>query len=168
MKEHKILVKAWMTKMDKGLPMRTMVGTIERQSSKAYYMKLHGQPEPSTKCLHCNRKLTHPVSQIYGIGPICGQHYHINPLNSEKELEEKMEEIKSKLESITWEGWIPKSQILEMNEVSTQLDEVLEKASEKFDVVFKYEGVLYRTVTNADKLYEIRQNSEIIELEQVI
>lgn len=169
MREYKVLVKRWLTREDNKnpIPMRTMVGTIVKQTNKAYLMRLHGRPEPSSKCLHCNKTLTHPVSVLYGVGPVCGKHMHINPLSSEEELQEKMDEIKAKLKAVTWEGWIPKSQIVEMTEIGVELDEVLEEASARYDVSFKYEGKIYRTQTNSDKLLEIRQNAEIIDLEQI-
>lgn len=165
---YKITVRAWMTKKEENpLPMRTMVGIIERETTKAYYMKLHGKPEPSSKCLHCGRKITHPVSLAIGIGPICGGHYHINPYDTQEELEAHIEEIKSKLKSVTWEGWIPKSQITEMIEVEDEEEMVKQEQEQKFLVVFKYNGQIYRTITNNEKLTKIRENSEIIELEQI-
>lgn len=169
MKEYKVLVKQFMVKYaDNKMPMRTMVGTIEKETPKAYFMKLYGKPEPSTKCLHCNRKLVHPVSLLYGIGPVCMGHMHMNPFDTEEELQEHYEELKSQMAELKWKGWIPKSQIVEKELISSELDEILEEASERFDVVFKYEGKIYRTKTNSEKLYEIRQRAEIIELEQVV
>jgi len=169
MREYKVLVKRWLTRDDvkNPMPMRTMVGTIEKQTAKAYLMRLHGKPEPSSKCLHCNRTLTHPVSLLYGIGPVCGKHWHINPLSSEEELQEKMDEIKEKLKAVTWEGWIPKSQIVEMTEIGVELDEVLEEASIMYDVLFKYEGKLFKRKVDDENLLRVRQNAEIIELEQI-
>ena len=151
---YKITVRAWMTKKEENpLPMRTMVGTIERETTKAYYMKLHGKPEQSSKCLHC--------------GPICGGHYHINPYDTQEELEAHIEEIRAKLKSVTWEGWIPKSQITEMIEVEDEEETIEQKQEQMFLVVFKYNGQTYRTTTNAEKLAKIREHSEIIELEQI-
>lgn len=165
--EYRIKVKKWMTiKEDNPIPMRVMFGKILRETQKAIYVSVYGKPEPSTTCLHCGRKLTHPVSLLFGIGPICGGHYHINPLNSEEELQERIEEIKQKLADVKWEGWIPKSQIVEMTEVKEEKEEKVELKKE-FLVIFKYEGKVYKTITDNKKLQKIRENSEIIELEKI-
>lgn len=102
------------------MPMRVMVGEVLEETKGMYRMKLHGKPEPSSYCLHCGRALNHPVSVLYGIGPICGEHYHINPLGSEEELKAVMEEIKVKLANITWTGWIIKSAVEEWDEIKEE------------------------------------------------
>jgi hypothetical protein len=107
----KFTVKRWLTKTDKPVPMRTMKGTILRETAKAIHVRLEGFLEPSKVCLHCGRKLTHKVSLLYGIGPICGQHFHINPLASEEELEKHYDRMKAQMERVQWEGWLPKSQV---------------------------------------------------------
>jgi hypothetical protein len=110
-----IKVKQWMTRVDKNpVPCREMAGEIVRETAKAVLVKLHGLLQPSDTCLHCGRELTHPVSLLYGIGPVCGKHFHINPLSSEAELMEKYEEMKAKMAAVKWEGWLPKSSIEEM------------------------------------------------------
>ncbi len=128
---YRVKVKKYMTKqssptfdfMDKwndGVPMPLveMVGTVEKQTPGMYYMHLHGEVnENATTCMHCGRKLTNPVSKLYGLGPECGQHAYINPYNTEEELMQHMEEIKTQLRSITWKGWIIKSAITEWEEV---------------------------------------------------
>lgn len=125
-KEIKIKVKLWLTKPDftknNPMPMRVMFGYIERETAKAYLIKVHGKPEPASVCMRCGRKLDHPVSVLYGIGPECGSHWHINPLKSEEELTEVMEEIKKKLEDTTWTGWIPKSGVEELEETGETIE----------------------------------------------
>lgn len=110
-----IKVRQWLTKKDNNpIPMRTMEGVVLQETQKAYKVRLNGHLRPSSNCNHCGRRITHPVSLLYGLGSTCGQHFHINPLGSEEELKRNYEQMKKKMEKITWEGWIPKSQIESM------------------------------------------------------
>jgi hypothetical protein len=54
---------------------------------------------------------------MYGLGPICGGHFHINPCDNEQQLKARYDDMKRKMESVTWEGWIPRSQIESMQTV---------------------------------------------------
>ena len=118
--EHVITVKQYMTKpaspefdfMAKWnnncpMPMRTMVGTVEKETKGMVYMKLHGQGLPTITCMRCGRELTNPVSRHYGLGIECirkvGMPYDVSEVDS----------IKEALVNIIWEGWIPKSAIIE-------------------------------------------------------
>jgi hypothetical protein len=112
-------VKQWLTRRDTNpIPMRTMEGVITRETNKAVHVKLNGLLKPSKQCLHCGRKLTHPVSLLYGLGPVCGGHFHINPCSSEQELQKQYDSMRETMNNVTWEGWIPKSQIENMEVVS--------------------------------------------------
>lgn len=128
--KYKITVKSYMTepatstfdfqdKWNKGIPMPmvTMIGTVIKETRGMFYMELHGQAEPTCNCLHCGRSLTNKVSMLYGIGPICGEHYGINPFDTEEELNEHFEELKKKISEIKWEGWVIKSAIKEYTEL---------------------------------------------------
>jgi len=95
------------------MPMRVMVGNILDETKGMVKMALFAKPMPSSICMKCGRTLTHPVSLHYGIGPECGNHFHISPFNSEEELAESMEELKNKMADIKWVGWIIKSAIEE-------------------------------------------------------
>lgn len=107
----------------KPMPMRTMHGELLEETKGMYKMKLMGKVEPSTSCLHCNRELTNPVSFIYGIGPICGQHYNIAPPKNVREYKARKDEIKKKLEQATiWEGWVIKKAIEELVESKEEVD----------------------------------------------
>ncbi|AEO93883.1 gp639 [Bacillus phage G] len=159
----KVLVKPFMVKKPGGMPMRTMFGTIVNETAKAIQVKLYCKPEKSSVCLHCNRKLTHPISKLYGLGPICGQHYYIAPFQSEEALEEGYNELDSKLKSITWEGWIPKSLIMDLERLE---DSAVEE--QRFEVSFKFDGQLYKSVVGKENLNKIRHHSEeIVELVQI-
>jgi hypothetical protein len=118
MKEYRVKVRQWLTRTaEKPIPCREMIGRIERETAKAYLLELRGFLAPSTTCLHCGRELTHPVSLLYGLGPVCGGHFHINPLGSEAELKARYAEMQQKMGEVRWKGWVPKSGIEQMREV---------------------------------------------------
>lgn len=97
------------------MPLRTMVGTVERETKGMVYMKLHGDiyAERVTVCMKCGRVLTNPVSQFFGLGPECGGHNYVNPFDTEEELHAAVDTFRKQLQDITWEGWIIKSAITE-------------------------------------------------------
>lgn len=95
------------------MPLRTMVGTVEKETRGMIYMNLHGQAEPVIKCMRCGRTLTNPVSKMYGIGPECITKV---PFIMNLDIND-VDEIKKRLVDVTWSGWIIKSAILEKEEV---------------------------------------------------
>ena len=126
--EHVITVRQYMTKpaspefdfMEKWnnnipMPMRTMVGTVEKETRGMVYMKLHAEilAERTFTCMCCGRALTNPVSQFFGVGPECGGHNYTHPFDTDEELKQAVEAYKTYLANITWEGWIIKSAITE-------------------------------------------------------
>lgn len=131
---YKITVRQYMTKPanpsfdfmakwnnDIPMPMRTMVGTIEKETSGMVYMHLHGDitSEVTQYCMKCGKPITNPVSQFFGMGPECGGHNYTNPFESEEELKSVVESYRRNyLQKITWSGWIIKSAIIEREEVS--------------------------------------------------
>lgn len=126
--QKKITVKQYMTRKatedftfmrewnnDIPMPLRTMIGTVEKETRGMVYMKLHGDitEEKTLHCLKCGRPITNPVSQYFGMGPECGGHNYINPFYSKEELENAVKEYRENvLKNITWEGWLPKSSII--------------------------------------------------------
>ena len=127
--EYKITVKSYMTKKatadfdfmlkfnhDKPMPMRTMVGHYTKETRGMYYMVLHCDilEEQTQTCMCCGRPITNPVSQYFGVGPICGNHNYVNPFSTEKELKDAVAEYRKKLNNIVWEGWVIRSSITEM------------------------------------------------------
>ena len=124
----KITVKQYMTRQatpefdfmkqwnnDVPMPLRTMIGTVEKETRGMVYMKLHGDitEEKTLHCLKCGRPITNPVSQYFGMGPECGCHNYINPFYSKEELENAIKDYREKvLHNMTWEGWIIKSAII--------------------------------------------------------
>lgn len=130
--EYQITVKRYMTQkasatfdfMEKWnnnipMPLRTMVGTVEKETRGMVYMKLHGDiiEERVCSCMKCGRVLTNPVSQYFGIGPECGGHNYVHPFNTDEELKAAVDAYKKQLRDIKWEGWVIKSAITERKEV---------------------------------------------------
>lgn len=126
---YKITVRQYMTKPPtvdfdfhtkwnggKPVPFRTMVGKILKETPGMYKMSLHAEitEEVSCTCMKCGRPLNNPVSQFFGIGPECGEHGYINPFETEEELKEAVAKFKAQLREITWEGWIIKKAIENM------------------------------------------------------
>lgn len=127
-REYVVRVHEWMTKegMDfnkswnngRAMPFRVMSGKVMKETRGMVYMTLKARRLKTDYCMKCGRPLTHPVSRLYGLGPECGQHFHINPFNTEEELRSAVGELDRKLSEITWSGWIAKSGIeyaLEVN-----------------------------------------------------
>lgn len=123
--EYQITVKRYMTQTatpefdfmkrwnnNNPMPLRTMIGTIEKETRGMIYMKLHGQAEPVIRCMRCGRFLTNPISQHYGIGPEC-----MSKLGLVCDIDD-VDTITKKLVDVTWEGWIVKSAITERKEVA--------------------------------------------------
>lgn len=138
-KEYKIEVRQFLTKPNpkypdkEPVPMRVMYGTIERETPKGLLVKMKGKPAPTSHCMVCGRQLKHPVSLLYGIGPECGEHYHINPFGTEEELNEHYESLRQKLADVTYDGWLPKFFVTcsETGETITRKDEPQEQPKPK-------------------------------------
>ena len=130
--QYKITVKKYMTQKgspsfdfmtkwnnDNPMPLRTMIGTVEKETRGMVYMNLHGDiyAEKICTCMKCGRALTNPVSQFFGIGPECGGHNYVNPFSSDAELKAAVSAYKAQLQNIKWSGWIIKSAITEKEEI---------------------------------------------------
>ena len=124
--EYKVTVRAYMTKPasvdfdfmekwnnNKPMPLRTMIGTIEKETKGMVYMKLHGFGEKTITCMRCGKELTNPISRLYGIGPEC---IHKIPMFANIDIEEA-ERIRDELVKVEWEGWIIKSAIITKEEI---------------------------------------------------
>ena len=122
--ELKITVKPYMTKEatpefdfmlkwnnNKPMPMRTMIGTVEKETKGMIYMNLHGFAQRTITCACCGKELTNPVSRLYGIGPVC-----LAKIGIKRDIED-VENIKEELVNVKWSGWIIKSAITEQEEV---------------------------------------------------
>jgi hypothetical protein len=96
-----------------------MVGTYDKETPGMYHMTLHGDilEQQTQYCLCCGKEITNPVSQYFGMGPVCGQHNYVNPFSSEEELKKAVAEYRKKLNNMVWEGWVIKSAITEMQEI---------------------------------------------------
>lgn len=134
--QYRITVKQYMTQQsnpsfdfmkvwnnDVPMPLRTMIGTIEKETRGMFYMKLHGDiAAPLTQyCMRCGKPITNNVSKYFGLGPVCGNHNYVNPFNDEQQLKDAVAEYrKNYLQKIVWEGWIIKSAILEKEKIDTE------------------------------------------------
>ena len=121
--EYIVRVKRWMTQATTDdsfdfmrhwnknipMPMRVMRGRVLSETRGMLYMELRACPLKTDYCMKCGKPLSHPVSRLYGLGPECGGHYHINPFNTEEELQAAIKEVRQKLNNVTWTGWIAKS-----------------------------------------------------------
>lgn len=132
--QKKITVKQYMTRKatedfdfmktwnnDNPMPLRTMIGTVEKETRGMVYMKLHADitEEKTQRCLCCGRPITNPVSQYFGMGPECGGHNYVNPFYSKEELENAVKDYRENvLRNITWEGWIIKSAIISEEDIT--------------------------------------------------
>lgn len=99
------------------MPLAVMQGTIEKETRGMYYMKLNGKAEPTSVCMCCGKKLTNPVSRLYGVGPDCGDKIGLIKIETEQEAREKWEELSKYIGNISWEGWVIKSAIKEWEEI---------------------------------------------------
>ena len=129
--EYIIKVKRWMTQettddsfdfmrhWNKNIPMplRVMRGRVLSETRGMLYMELKADVMETDYCMKCGRPLSHPVSRLYGLGPECGGHYHINPFDTEEELQAALDDVRKKLNNITWTGWIAKSGVEYATEV---------------------------------------------------
>lgn len=129
--EYIVKVKRWMTQettspafdfmahwnQNVPMPFRVMRGRVLNETRGMVYMELRACPLKTDSCMRCGRPLTHPVSRLYGLGPECGGHAHINPFETEEELQAAIHEVRAQLNNITWKGWIAKSGIEYATEV---------------------------------------------------
>lgn len=112
----------FMSKWNKDIPMPfvRMTAKVIKQTRGMLYAICHGDVEKTDICMRCGKPLTNPVSKLYGLGPECGQHFYINPFDTEDELKEHLEDTKIKLQNVEWEGWIIKSAIKDCEEVTNE------------------------------------------------
>lgn len=131
MKEYKIEVKSWMLKKsssdfnfmlqwnnDIPMPLMVMYGYKVAETRGMVKMVLHGdlKDEVTQRCMMCGKVITNPVSQYFGIGPVCGDHNYVNPFDSKEELKAAVDAFRIKLVNTTWTGWIAKSAIISVDD----------------------------------------------------
>lgn len=138
---------------EKPVPFRTMrVVKIKRETPKAICVILQGTPLPQSECVHCGRKITHPQSLHFGIGSTCITKYpELLAIVNYDEIEKSYENLKSSMEKITWEGWLPRSSIEMISEGMGR------------EIIFVYQGKQYRVVTkDSGKIEEIYAKADEI------
>lgn len=101
------------------MPFRIMAGRKIQETKGMVKMTCWGQmfSEQESHCFKCGKKLVNPVSKYFGLGPECGGHNYTNPFNTEEELIAAVHNNMKFLASIEWTGWIPKSAIVEEEEI---------------------------------------------------
>ena len=99
------------------MPFRIMQGRVLKETRGMLMMECIAVPLKTDICMRCGRPLTHPVSRLYGVGPECGGHAHINPFDTEDELYAALDSVKEKLAQIKWRGWVIKTAIEDCQEV---------------------------------------------------
>ena len=128
-----VFVKSWMLECstpdfmfmqtwneDKPMPLRYMVGTVEKETSRMYYMKLRGEPCVATVCSKCGRTLVNPISKLFGIGPECASKVGLDArlFVNEQTAKEQLCQIQDIIKKVRWEGWVPKTAILELKNIT--------------------------------------------------
>lgn len=123
--EYKITVKQYMTRKaspefdfmakwnnDNPMPMRTMIGWVEKETPGMVYMHLKGKAtDREVTCMRCGKTLTNPISKKYGIGPEC-----MSKIGFNGDIED-VDGAREKIAEIEWSGWIIKSAITEQTEL---------------------------------------------------
>lgn len=105
------------------------VEAVHAQTDKAVMVTAHAVAERRSSCSRCGRELTHPVSVLLGIGPVCGSHFHIPPAALADESgaslrPEVLEALRVAIESVRVEKvWIPRSAIIAGNLEDVARDE---------------------------------------------
>lgn len=102
---------------DNPMPFRVMQGRVLKETRGMLYMECHAVVRETDTCMRCGRPISHPVSRLYGLGPECGGHAHINPFDTKEELMDSLQSVQDKLAKIKWRGWIIKSAIEQVEEV---------------------------------------------------
>lgn len=132
MKEYQITVKPWMlksssedfdfmAKYNNDIPMPLMImytgGKLDESQNMVKFV-LHGDIKSRVvkRCMRCGEILTNPVSQYFGMGPVCGNHNYTNPFSSEEALNRAVGNYRQKLVNTVWTGWIPKSAIVSIDD----------------------------------------------------
>jgi len=90
---------------------RVLTGTIERETNKAILFHGKAAVRNTIQCSRCLRELTHPVSRLVGIGPVCCEKLGIPRPNFDELKPEDLEYLRQQITAITYDGWLPKSQI---------------------------------------------------------
>lgn len=98
--------------VEKGIALTRIVeGVVLRETDKALLVRVHATIRNTITCLRCGRFLENPVSRLIGIGPVCCEKMGLPRPKFNELSPEELEYLKSLIQSIEFEGWLPKSQI---------------------------------------------------------
>jgi SNF2 family DNA or RNA helicase len=127
MKKFKIEVKPWMMQKssegfdfmlkfnnDIPMPLKIMYGYKIDETKGMVKLVLNGdlREKITQRCMMCGKVINNPISQFFGLGPICGGHNYTNPFDNEEDLKTAVDAFRTKLVNTKWTGWVAKSAIL--------------------------------------------------------
>lgn len=127
MKKFKIEVKPWMMQKssegfdfmlkfnnDIPMPLKIMYGYKIDETKGMVKLVLNGdlREKITQRCMMCGKVINNPISQFFGLGPICGGHNYTNPFDNEEDLKAAVDAFRTKLVNTKWTGWVAKSAIL--------------------------------------------------------
>lgn len=127
MKKFKIEVKPWMMQKssegfdfmlkfnnDTPMPLKIMYGYKIDETKGMVKLVLNGdlREKITQRCMMCGKVINNPISQFFGLGPICGGHNYTNPFDNEEDLKAAVDAFRTKLVNTKWTGWVAKSAIL--------------------------------------------------------
>ena len=96
-------IPQWLARRE-GLASRRMVGEVLAVSKGGIRFAGHADASPSDHCHRCGLQINNPASLLVGYGPDCSAILGI-PRNFS---EEQLDEVRAQIESVVWEGWLPK------------------------------------------------------------
>ena len=110
-------MKAWWCKAN-SMDSRVITCEIEAETAKAYKVKAHADIVSGCWCMRCGQELTQPASFTIGFGEHCASEVGVpypKDLNnmSKSEIKKYRERLLGILRKQVFDGWLPKSQIVE-------------------------------------------------------
>ena len=111
-------LKSWFVRKNR-LGSIFIEGEVERQTKKAVFFNGIATVKPSNICCKCGKLLTDPVSIELGIGPICAG-IDQRHLMSQKDKDEYVQKYSA---AHTFNGWIPKSVIKNVDDLPEETEE---------------------------------------------
>lgn len=89
----------------------SFIATVLRETEKAVYLYGHGSTEPTGRCVHCGRLLTHPGSIMLGIGPECLGNWGLRDIKIENPSPEDIARVEKTIQEKIVDQWMPKAVI---------------------------------------------------------
>jgi hypothetical protein len=107
-------IKPWFARKH-NLYSRVLDGEVVTETTKAILFKGSASTAPDEYCHRCGRRIDSPISVVVGYGPVCCEILGIPRLVPQNG--EELENLRAAVaEKTKWEGWVPKSVVLETME----------------------------------------------------